>query len=128
MAELSQTLRKRQTTAAVIELLADTWPGTFSVYEARRRPLAIGVHVALLEALDGAVTPAELSRALAVYTANGSYLRSLARRAAVRIGLDGAPVASVSAEDAASARAILTQARQKPADPGGRPPPRRRPP
>jgi sRNA-binding protein len=128
MGRLSQTLRKRETTAAVIRLLAETWPAAFSVYEARRKPLAVGIHEPLLEALAGAVEPPELGRALGAYTCNAAYLRALAKPGAMRVGLDGAPVALVTAEDAASARALLEQARQKPTDPGGRPPPPRRPP
>ena len=48
---------------AVIELLAETWPECFSIWEKRRRPLKIGIHRDVLAALDGAVTPVELSRA-----------------------------------------------------------------
>ena len=33
-----------QTIAAVLELLAETWPKCFSIYEARRQPLKVGVH------------------------------------------------------------------------------------
>jgi sRNA-binding protein len=124
MGRLSQTLRKRETTAAVIRLLAETWPAAFSVYEARRKPLAVGIHEPLLEALAGAGEPPELGRA----GGGDTYLRALAKPGAMRVGLDGAPVALVTAEDAASARALLEQARQKPTDPGGRPPPPRRPP
>lgn len=62
-----------QTIAAVLELLAETWPKCFSIYEARRQPLKVGVHHDILAALDGAVTAAELSRALRVYTGNKVY-------------------------------------------------------
>ena len=79
-----------QTIAAVLELLAETWPKCFSIYEARRQPLKVGVHHDILAALDGAVTAAELSRALRVYTGNKVY-RSRVRPGAMRIGLDGEP-------------------------------------
>jgi len=111
---LSRKVHDRQTTAAIIDLLAQTWPDVFSVYQGRRRPLQIGIHAPLIEALNGAVTPTELSRALGVYTSNEGYLRGLARRGAVRIGLDGEPVAFVTTEDAAAAKALLVPARQKP--------------
>jgi hypothetical protein len=48
--------------AACIELLAETFPLAFSIYEARRRPLKVGIHLDILKALDGAITPIELGR------------------------------------------------------------------
>jgi sRNA-binding protein len=51
-------------------LLVETWPITFSVYEARRRPLKLGIHLDILAALDGAVTPQELGQALRRYVSN----------------------------------------------------------
>jgi sRNA-binding protein len=83
------------TVAAVIALLAERWPCTFSIQEKRRRPLKIGIHVEILSALDGAVTRAELSRALGCYVANGAYLSRL-REGAARIGLDGAAAGEVT--------------------------------
>ena len=35
---------------AIIELLAERWPAAFSVFERRRRPLKVGVHVDILAA------------------------------------------------------------------------------
>jgi sRNA-binding protein len=121
MDELSQSLHKRQTTAAVIDLLAELWPAAFSVYQGRRRPLAIGIHEPLLDALAGAIEPHELRRALGVYCSNEGYLRALARRGAVRIGLDGELTSFVTDDDSDAARALLKQARRKPAaEKGGR--------
>jgi sRNA-binding protein len=60
----SEHFDKQQTTAAIIDLLARTWPKVFSLYGAHRRPLAVGIHALLLEELEGAVTPAALRRAL----------------------------------------------------------------
>jgi hypothetical protein len=54
------------TVAAVIAVLAEMFPKCFSVYEGRRRPLKIGIHRDIGAALDGAVTPAELHRALGI--------------------------------------------------------------
>ena len=88
-----------QNVAAVLELLVETWPKCFSIYEARRRPLKIGIHNDIVAALDGAVTSAELSRALGAYTANAVY-RSRLRAGAVRIGLDGEPAGEVSEDEA----------------------------
>jgi sRNA-binding protein len=44
------------TVGAVLELLAETFPACFSVYEVRRRPLKVGIHTDILKGLDGAVT------------------------------------------------------------------------
>ena len=63
----------------MLELSAETWPKRFSIYEARRQPLKVGVHHDILAALDGAVTAAELSRALRVYTGNKVYRSRSAR-------------------------------------------------
>ena len=58
---------------AVIELLAETFPACFAIFEQRRRPLKIGIHHDVLAALDGVITQEELSRALAIYAANKWY-------------------------------------------------------
>jgi sRNA-binding protein len=83
--------------AAVLELLAETWPAAFSIYEARRRPLKIGIRDEILAALDGAVTPAELGLALRCYVSNRVY-RSRLVADAVRIGLDGEPTGIVTVD------------------------------
>ena len=83
------------TITAVLELLAETFPACFSIYEQRRRPLKIGIHFDILAALDGAVAPKELSRALAVYAGNNSYRSSLVA-GATRIDLNGQPAGVVT--------------------------------
>jgi sRNA-binding protein len=102
MAELMS--RNQQSRAAVIfatiELLAETFPACFKIYERRRRPLKVGIHHELLVALDGAIKPEELSVALAVYTKNKNYHAGLVA-GAIRIGLDGLPAGTVTPEQAA---------------------------
>jgi len=83
---------------AVLELLAETWPTVFSVYENRRRPLKIGIHHEVLTALDGAVSAAELSLALRYYVSNKVYKSRLAV-GAPRIGLDGKSAGVVTPEE-----------------------------
>jgi ProQ/FINO family len=83
---------------AVLELLAQRFPRCFSVYEARRRPLKIGIHLDIIERLDGVVTPAELSIALRVYVTNPVYRNRLVV-GTPRIDLDGAPVGVVAAQE-----------------------------
>jgi len=80
-------------------LLAECWPLAFSIYENRRRPLKIGIHLDIAATLDGAVTPAELALALRCYCANKVY-RSRLIAGAVRIGLDGAPAGIVTEKEA----------------------------
>lgn len=105
---MSETGKLRDTTvAAVIALLAETFPKCFSVYEGRRRPLKIGIHTDILAAVDGALTPLELRKALGVYCANGAYLHS-SQEGAQRIDLDGNPAGIVTAEESQHAKARLT--------------------
>jgi ProP effector len=84
--------------AAVLELLAETWPTVFSIYENRRRPLKIGIHHEILAALDGAITAAELSLALRYYVCNRVY-RSRLTVGTARIGLNGRPAGVVTPEE-----------------------------
>jgi ProP effector len=86
--------------AAVIALLAERWPACFSVYQGDRKPLKVGIHLEIIAALDGAVTPAKLSRALRRYTSNRSY-RARLIAGAQRVGLEGEPSGTVTAEQAA---------------------------
>jgi len=79
-----------QAVTAAIALLAETFPECFSVYEGRPRPLKIGIHLDILAAVNGALTPLELSKALGAYCANSAYLRS-SREGAQRIDLNGNP-------------------------------------
>jgi ProP effector len=67
-----------------------------------RRPLKIGIHNDLRTALGGALTDAELSRALRVYVSKRVYRNKLVTEA-VRIDLNGEPAGTVSAEHARAA-------------------------
>jgi ProP effector len=87
---------------AVIELLAERWPAAFAVFEQRRQPLKIGIHIDILAALDGAVTKTELKLGLGYYTNNVGYLHAL-HEGAARIDLAGDAVGVVSAEAAQQA-------------------------
>src|SRR5262245_55547696 len=62
-----------QAVTAAIALLAETFPKCFSVYERRRRPLRIGIHRDIKAALGGAITPAELHKALGMYCCSGFW-------------------------------------------------------
>jgi ProP effector len=88
--------------AAVIALLAERFPKTFFVFERRRKPLKLRIHLDLQAALDGAVTPDELDAALRFYCGNVGYLRATLR-GAWRVDLAGNPAGTVSAEEEAHA-------------------------
>ena len=68
--------RPDQTVAAVLQLLQEQWPKCFAVLETRRRPLKVGIHNEILEALSGAVTQAELANALANAVAGAASIAS----------------------------------------------------
>jgi ProP effector len=89
--------RSKPQAAAVIELLAETFPRCFVVHEARRRPLKIGIHQDILSRLHGAVTAAELSLALSIYCGNKVYKHRL-RPGAVRVDLNGEQAGVVASE------------------------------
>jgi len=97
---------------AAIALLAELYPKCFSVYEGRRRPLKIGIHKDILAAVDGALTPLELSRALGIYCSNPAYLGHT-RKGAWRLDLDGNPAGTVTADEEAHAKATLAGIRTK---------------
>jgi ProP effector len=101
-----------QAVAAVIALLAETFPKCFSVHEGRRRPLKLKIHLDIQAALDGAVTPAELHKALGMYCSNRAYLEHTLA-GAWRLDLDGKPVGVVTADEEAHAKATLAGIRAK---------------
>jgi ProP effector len=97
---------------AVIALLAEAFPRTFSVWEMRRRPLKIGIHRDIETALDGAITPAELHKALGTYCSNRAYLEHTLT-GTLRLDLDGNPAGVVTAEEEARAKATLAGIKAK---------------
>lgn len=93
---------KRQRIArATRELLATAFPDCFAPAGAEKRPLALGVHDAVLAALPE-IGRRRLAEALADYTSGPTYLRHVVE-GAERIGLDGAPAGLVRASEAAHA-------------------------
>jgi ProP effector len=103
---MTKTARSARS-AAVIKLLCDRFPKTFSRHDPR--PLKVGVYVELLAALGSALEPRDLKSALPAYTSNARYLRALTT-GACRIGLDGKPAGTVTPEDEAVAKATLAEA------------------
>ena len=72
----------------VIELLAETYPQCFAVFQERRRPLKLGIHHDILTALNGAITPRECANAMRMYCGNVGYLKACTE-GAPRIDLNG---------------------------------------
>jgi ProP effector len=101
-----------RTTMATIELLAETFPKAFSIWQRRRKPLKLGIHNDVLTALDGAITAKELSAAMRVYCGNWHYLKAC-KEGAPRIDLAGEPCGSVSAKEAADANQRLAAQRDR---------------
>ena len=96
--------QNRSHSAAVLELLCAQFPRCFFHDEARRQPLKVGIHNDVLLPLADAVTPSELARALQIYVNNRIY-QSRLRPGATRIDLNGEPAGTVTAGEAAFARA-----------------------
>jgi sRNA-binding protein len=84
--------QKRQAVTAAIAVLAECFPQAFVMYEARRKPLKIGVRQDIEATLNGVMTKNELINALRCYCGNRGYLNAT-RAGATRVGLDGKPAA-----------------------------------
>jgi len=98
------TPEERQKREAAIRTLAERWPKCFAVEEKRRRPLKVGI----AEEIRAAGLDVDVSAALAYYAHNASYMKALLA-GAVRIGLDGEPAGTVTAEQEAHARLELAR-------------------
>jgi len=107
--------RRSQAIAAAIGLLVELYPKAFAIYQERRRPLKLGVHLDLQAALDGVITVPELHRALGFYCSNPSYLGRL-REGTPRLDLDGMPAGTVTIDEEALARARLARIKVKKAN------------
>jgi ProP effector len=95
--------------AALIAVLAEHFPNCFSVYEARRRPLKLGVFEDLLTV--GILPKDELKAALRAYCSNAVY-RSRLIAGAARIDLEGKPAGEVTEVQAWPRKAKKTPAEQ----------------
>ena len=93
---------RRARIRATIKLLYEQFPQTFC----RRAPVPLKVYADTLAAVNGAVEPGNLKSALRAYTSNARYLRALSA-GAHRVGLDGSPAGTVTAEDEAAAKERL---------------------
>jgi sRNA-binding protein len=92
--------------------LCKLWPATFALPERNRKPLALGIHGALLTAVEpaidaGTVTVQEVKAALRRYVSAEGYLRACRRAGTARIDLAGNVVGTVTPVEAAHARQVL---------------------
>jgi len=69
--------RRDLTVEAVILLLQERWPNCFSIHERGRRPLKVGIFTDVIAQLEGAVTHAELAKAIGCYVGNREYLKKI---------------------------------------------------
>lgn len=100
----------------IIQLLAETWPNCFSWFGKFRRPLKVGIFEEIVAAMNGAVTPDELSEALKHCCGSEPYLLALSglrtRGIPKRIDLDGNPAGIVTPTQSHSALCeLMTAAR-----------------
>lgn len=105
--------RHQEAVHAAIALLVKRFPACFAMYEARRRPLKIGIRSDIAATLDGAITPHDLANALRVYCGNRGYLAST-RTGAARIDLAGKPVGVVTEQESQSAKERLIARKARP--------------
>jgi ProP effector len=99
---------KRARVLALIELLAERFPKCFAVYQARRRPLKLGIHKDVVAVLD--IDAAALSEALRCYVSASGYLYQC-RVGAPRIDLNGEAAGEVTAGEAVASQARLDHIR-----------------
>src|SRR5262249_2259222 len=96
--------QNRSHSAAVLELLRAQFPRCFSREGAPRRRQKVGIQNDVLLALGDGVPPSERGRALQVYVPNRIY-QSRLRPSETRLDLNGEPAGTVTAGEAAFARA-----------------------
>lgn|SRR5262249_27756694 len=104
--------KREQAIAAAIALLAEAFPKAFFVYQNRRRPLKIGIHLDIQAALNGVITPAELHGVLGFYCSNPAYLSRL-RKGAWRLNLDGQVAGTVADDEEVRAKIMLAKIKAK---------------
>jgi ProP effector len=89
---------RRNIAANGIATLAERWPACFAVTSSKRRPLKLRIHEDIIAA--NVMPEAHVAIALRWYVNTIPYRRACSIEGAVRIGLDGEPAGTVSAEHA----------------------------
>ncbi len=97
----------------VSDAIMDRFPAAFMRESRERQPLAVGIHVALAEAVGNDFHKLELQRFLNNYAHSLGYLHAVADKRA-RIGLDGEPTGeTITDEMAAEARKEIDAIQEK---------------
>jgi ProP effector len=111
---MSARLRRERVirASAVLGAFSELWPHTFAVQGHHRKPLALGIHAALLVAIKpairaGTVTVKDIKAALRRYVSADGYLRACRRAGTARIDLTGKVVGIVTSAEAKYARQVL---------------------
>ena len=115
----TQPQTDRSAALALLGLLVERYPATFTHDGEPPKPLAIGISDQLIAALG--IAPAIVHTAMRLYTRRKAYQRALAQDGAMRVGLDGLPTEPVALEHQATARAPRTHAAASPAQPDAGP-------
>src|SRR5207244_3161488 len=89
----------------VIGMLCEKFPAAFFQFERRRKPLALGIHKQIAEALP-TLNKVQISGAMRRYVKNTFYLKACVEGAS-RIDLNGEAAGTVSGNDAASCASRL---------------------
>jgi sRNA-binding protein len=95
----------------LIAMLAERFPACFFVFEGRRRPLKLKVHLDLAEQIPE-LSPQEISLALRFYCGNARYLAHCIE-GTPRVDLDGTEVGAVTASEAENARRAIAGIRRR---------------
>jgi sRNA-binding protein len=96
----------------IIGLLVGRYPKCFFTYEAKRKPLKVGILNDLLARLDSVITRHELVAGLHFYCNNLTYLRKCTLHAG-RIDLDGVVTSTVDEKEATYAQRKLAELRMR---------------
>jgi sRNA-binding protein len=82
----------------LVAILAWIYPECFFVYERRRKPLQVGIHISLIESSRHDLSNDEIKAALRYYVFNAEYLKKLVAGAG-RVNLDGVVVGKVTLDE-----------------------------
>lgn len=106
--QLTNAKQRSVDARAQIALLAELFPKCFAVYEARRKPLKIGIRGDLVAAVGGftGAQIRELHATLGRYVGSTGYLRAMDPKA-VRVDLNGQPAGEVTLEESLIAKKRL---------------------
>jgi len=101
----------REHVRSTIEVLAQTFPKAFFIYEKRRRPLKDNVCIDILPRVEDTIAGPELRRAVDHYCGNAAYLRTLVK-GTPKIDLQGRPAGTVTAAEEVVAKEVLARREQ----------------